>query len=163
MGGALCGDRSPEERAALRLRWNVEIPNAFIGKIEKPTNEELLAVLGPSAKLWNEYVDWMAAELGVATQEWKGVCVKKYGWALRLKVKARNIVYLSPCAGCFRVAFVLGDKAVAAARAAELPENASQALAESTRYPEGTGLRLIVKKAGDLSGICRLAEIKLAN
>jgi hypothetical protein len=141
----------------------VEILNAFIGKTEKPTSEELLAVLGPSATLWNEYVDWMAAELGVAAQEWKGVCVKKYWWALRLKLKARNIVYLSPCAGCFRVAFVLGDRAVAAARAAKLPENASKALAESTHYPEGTGLRLVVKKAKDLAGIRKLAEIKMAN
>jgi hypothetical protein len=141
----------------------VEIANAFIGKTEKPTNEELLVALGPSATLWNEYVDWMSSELGVAALEWNGVCVKKYGWALRLKVKARNIVYLSPCAGCFRVAFVLGDKAVAAARAARLPRNATKALAESTRYPEGTGLQLVVKKAKDLAGIRRLAEIKLAN
>ena len=77
----------------------MEARNAFIGKSEKPSPEELSAALGPTAILWNEFVAWMASELGVVTQEWKGVYPNKYGWSLRLKMKTRNIVYLSPYAG----------------------------------------------------------------
>jgi hypothetical protein len=89
--------------------------------------------------------------------------VKKYGWSLTLKVKKRTIVYLGPCMGCFRVAFALGDKAVAAVKHARLPKKILQALAEAPRYPEGTGLRLVVNKAADLEAIRMLAEIKLAH
>lgn len=141
----------------------MEVLNAFVGKREQPSPDEISAALGPSAPLWNEFVDWMATNLGATTQEWKGVCVNKYGWSLQLKLKKRTIVHLGPCVGCFRVAFALGDKAVAAARKSKLPRRVLQALAEATRYPEGTGLRLVVNKANDLAAIRKLAEIKLAN
>jgi len=141
----------------------VAVTNAFIGKTEQPTPEELTAVLGPSEKLWDELVQWMAKELGAATQEWKGVVPKKYGWSLRLKIKARNIVYLGPSTGCFSVAFALGDRALKAAKEAHFPAAVTQAIADAPRYPEGTGVRLVVKTARDLPAIRKLAEIKVAN
>jgi len=82
---------------------------------------------------------------------------------MRLKVKKRNIVYLSPCSGCFRVAFVLGDRAVAAARQSDLPKSTLKLLDEAPKYPEGTGVRLVVKAAKDLVAIRQFALIKLAN
>ena len=66
------------------------VTNAFIGKTEQPSPEELTAVLGPSEKLWEELIEWMATELGATNQEWKGVVPKKYGWSLRLKIKAEK-------------------------------------------------------------------------
>jgi hypothetical protein len=141
----------------------VAVVNAFIGKTEPPSPEELAGVLGPSEMPWNEFVEWMAAELGVTTREWKGVNPKKYGWTLRLKIKARNIVYLGPSTGCFQVAFVLGDRALKAARETRFPASVTQAIAEAPHYPEGMGLRLVVKSAKDLPAIRRLAEIKVAN
>jgi len=141
----------------------VELSNAFIGKAERPSPEEISAALGPTVDLWNEFIEWMASDLGVADQEWKGIYVHKYGWSLTLKRKKRTIVYLGPCAGCFRAAFTLSDKAVAAAKEARLPKKVLEALGEARRYPEGTGLRLVVNKAADLAAIRKLAEIKLAH
>ena len=68
----------------------MEYTNAFRGKPNQPGLAELTAALGPSTKLWNEFIQWMADVAGVATQEWKGICVNKYGWSLRLKQKSRN-------------------------------------------------------------------------
>jgi len=141
----------------------MEVLNAFIGKGEQPSSEEIAEALGPAAGLWNELIAWMATRLGVTTQEWRGICVHKYGWSLTLKLKKRTIVYMGPCIGCFRVAFTLGDKALAAAHAARLPRRIQQALAEAPRYAEGTGLRLVVNKSADLVPVRKLAEIKLAN
>jgi hypothetical protein len=72
-------------------------------------------------------------------------------------------VYLAPCVGCFRVAFILGDKAVAAARQGDLSKSTLKLIDEAPRYPEGTGLRLTVKAAKNLAAIRKLALIKLAN
>jgi len=108
-----------------------------------------------------QLVDWLA-EQGVSGQEWKSSGMK-YGWSLRLKQKKKNIVYLSPCAGCFRVAFVLGDRAVEAARNSGLSKTTVQVLDEAPHYPEGTGVRLMVKSAKDLADIRKLALVKLAN
>jgi len=138
----------------------MEAPNAFIGKSERPTDTELATALGASAPLWNSLIHDVAADFGAIIEEWKGVYPSKYGWTLRLRQKGRNIVYLSPCTGCFRVAFVLGDKAVQAARKAKLPEAVAQALATAPHYPEGTGLRLMVNRSSDLPAIRKLAQIK---
>jgi hypothetical protein len=82
---------------------------------------------------------------------------------MRLKLKKRNILYMAPCRGCFRVAFILGDKAVKAARQIKLPQRILKAIDDAPRYPEGTGVRLIVKRMSDLPAILKLAEVKLAN
>lgn len=139
----------------------MDTPNAFVGKTQPPTDNEVQTALGSSAAVWKLLVDWLA-EQGVSGQEWKSSGAK-YGWSLRLKFKKRNIVYLTPCDGCFRVAFVLGDRAVEAARKCGLPNSAMQALAEAPRYPEGTGVRLMVKSANDLPLVQKLALVKLAN
>jgi hypothetical protein len=136
-------------------------PNAFIGKATQPTLDELVSALGPAAIVWQELVDWFA-EQKVVDQEWKSYSPKA-GWSVRLKVKKRNIIYLSPCASCFIVGFIFGDKAVAAARQGGLSKSTLKLLDEAPRYPEGTGLQLTVKSSKDLAAIRKLALIKLAN
>ena len=139
----------------------MEFPNAFVGHSALPTTDEVDKALGTSATLWHELVDW-ARQHGVGGEEWK--CTSpKHGWSLRLQQKKRNIVYLCPCAGCIRVAFLLSDRAVAAARTARLPKRVLEELEQAPRYPEGTGLRLMVQKHADLAAIETLANIKMAN
>ena len=141
----------------------MEARNAFIGKSKQPSPEELSAALGPTATFWNGFVAWMGSELGVVTQEWKGVYPNKYGWSLRLKMKSRNIVYLSPYSGFFMVGFILSDRALKAAKEAHFSTAVAKAIAAAQHYPEGTGLRLPVKTARDLPPLRKLAAIKLAN
>jgi len=136
-------------------------PNAFIGKSTVPTAEEVAAALGKTAELWKELVDWLA-EQGASGQEWKAYSSKS-GWSLRLKVKKRNIIYLSPYSGNFCAGFIFGDKAVAAARQSNLSRATLKLIDEAPHYPEGTGLRLVVKAQKDLAAIRKLALIKLAN
>lgn len=140
----------------------METPNAFVGKVAQPTAEEVSHALGASHAAWIEFVDWLAVEQGVVDKEWKSSS-SKYGWSLRLKLKKRTIVYLAPCAGCFRVAFVLGDRAVAAARQSDLSKSTLKLLEEAPHYAEGTGVRLMVRGLKDLASIRKLALIKLAN
>jgi hypothetical protein len=140
----------------------MEIPNAFIAKIAKPTDEELTAALGASVEVWKELLNWLAEDKGVTDQEWKSTS-PKYGWSLLMKLKKRTILYLGPCDGCFRVAFVLGDRAIAAVSQSRLPKSTLKALDEAPRYAEGTGLRLIVKGSKDLAAIRILTTVKLAN
>jgi hypothetical protein len=141
----------------------MEFSNAFLGSPKQPSEVEVTAALGPTAKLWNEFIEWMAKDEGVAGQEWKGICANKYGWSLRLKQKSRNIVYLGPGDGCFMVSFALSDKALNAAKGEHLPKAVARALEAALRYPEGNALRLVVKSAGDLAAIRKIATIKLRN
>ena len=137
-------------------------PNAFIGKINKPTKDEWIAALGPGRAIWDQLIADFSADYGVDIQEWNSHSPKA-GWSLRLKHKERTIAYLSPCQGCFRIAFVLGDKAVAAARQSNLPARIIKIIDESRRYAEGTGIRLTINKIPDIAIARNLAAIKLAN
>jgi hypothetical protein len=142
-------------------RSKMEPANALIGKAAQPTETEVAAALGSTAELWNQLLDWLA-EQGIVEQEWSSYS-QKAGWSLRLKLKKRTIVYLSPCDGCFRVSFALGDRAVAAARQGGLSKSVLQLLDDAPRYAEGTGVRLMVKAPRDMAAIRKLALIKLAN
>ena len=136
--------------------------NAFINHAEQPTPEELATALGPTATIWNKLVGCLADEYGLNVQEWNSYSLKA-GWSMRLKLKKRNILYMSPCKDYFRVAFILGDKAVKATRQIKLPQRIAKAIEDAPRYPEGTGVRLIVKRMSDVPAIQKLAAIKLAN
>ena len=138
------------------------VPNAFIGRAEKPTDAELAAALGVTKPLWDGLLTEMAERHGATVQEWR--CFSpKTGWALRLKRAKRTIVWMAPCEGCFRVSFLLGGKAVLAARQSGLSVRMLKILDEAPRYPEGTGIRLQIKGAKDLPAVRKLALAKLEN
>lgn len=139
----------------------MDFPNAFIGRKSHPSAKDLAAHLGPSLTCWNELVSWLETK-GLDCSIWHSVSLK-YGWALRPALKARNILYLGPCEGCFRASFVLSDRAVAAARSADLPADLLKEIAVARRYAEGTGVRLLVKSQKDLPSVQKLVQIKLAN
>jgi hypothetical protein len=140
----------------------METANAFVNHAAQPTPEELSAALGSTAILWNKLTECLADEYGLTIQEWTSYSLKA-GWSMRLKLKKRNILYMAPCKDCFRVAFILGDKAVKAAHQSKLPQSITKAIDDAPRYPEGTGVRFVVKRVADLAGIQKLAAIKLAN
>ncbi len=138
------------------------LPNAFIDKPKKPTAAELTAALGPSKALWDRLLAGLADEHNLTVQEWNSYS-RKAGWSLRLKLKDRNILYLTPCQGCFFVSFALGDKAVTAARQSNLPPGVIKIINEAKRYAEGTAVRLEIKKPKDIEIVKQLAAIKLAH
>lgn len=136
--------------------------NAFIGKTKKPTEAEVTAALGATRPLWDQLLADLARDNGVDVLEWKSYSPKA-GWALRVMRKKRTIVWLGPCPGGFQVTFILGDRALMAARQAKLSKRTLKAIAEAPRYPEGTGVRLLVKGPRDMPDIKKLAVVKVEN
>jgi hypothetical protein len=84
--------------------------------------------------------------------------IQPEGWvrtAFPLRLGKRRIVYLAPREGWFLASFALGDRAVAALKAAGLPVELGK------RYAEGTAVRLEVRKAADVTLVKKVAVIKL--
>lgn len=136
--------------------------NAFAGKTDAPDAQELTRALGPAKALWDKLVDELQRKHEVNVQEW-GSHSPKAGWSLRLKRKDRIILYLIPLHDSFRVALVLGDRAMKIARQAKLPKSVLKTIAEARRYAEGTGIRIAVRGPEDLAAIEKLAVIKIEN
>jgi len=140
----------------------VDPTNAFIGRIVQPTPAEIERVLEKSAPAWKQFIEWMVKCESVGEEEWKSSSAK-YGWSLLMKKKKRTVVYLAPAVDCFRVSFVLGPRAVEAARESDLPPDTKKAIEDAPRYSEGTGVRFVVRYLKDLEPLRTLVQIKLAN
>jgi hypothetical protein len=136
--------------------------NAFIGKTEPPGDTEIATALGPAKATWDQLLSELARDHDINLLEWKCYSTKR-GWSLRAQRKQRTIVWLAPSDGCFTAALILGAKAMQAARQTELPQSVVAAMNEAPKYPEGTGVRLVVKSPSDVEAIKKLAAIKVAN
>jgi hypothetical protein len=136
--------------------------NAFIGKLKKPTSADLTKALGPAKSLWDQLLAELADQFDLVDQEWNSYS-PKYGWSLRLKRKKRNILYLVPSPTSFYVAFILGDKAIKAARESNLPKRVIKLIDTAKKYPEGTLIRLDIKKPKDIDVVAKLTAVKLDN
>ena len=138
----------------------VEFVNAFVGRNEAPADSDVSAVLGKAKDVWDRVLAELDQDLGLAKGEWNSYSPKA-GWAYRVKQKDRNIVYLSPGAGCFQATFVLGAKAMEAARESHLPQAVAGLLETAQKYPEGWVVRLRVATARDTVPVKKLAAAKL--
>jgi hypothetical protein len=135
--------------------------SAFADQEQPPDAAALAEMLGPAAKPWQALSAHVAKSWPPIEERWN-FAGAKFGWSLRLVQKKRVVVYLTPEAGHFLVGVVLGDRAVAAARAAGLPPAVLALLDAARRYGEGTGLRVEVRRAADLAAIRTLLAAKMA-
>jgi hypothetical protein len=143
----------------LALKKVEPLQNAFAGRAKRPTGKALKSALGGTYSIWQQLVSDLKHELQLDGEDWHSSSVR-YGWALRLQKKKRNIVYLAPRAGSFMAAFALSDKAIAAARKSELPAHVLKILADARRYAEGTAVRIEVRGSEDVNAVKILANIK---
>jgi hypothetical protein len=68
-----------------------------------------------------------------------------------------------PCRKHFLAGFVLGEKAMQAVRASDLPASILDAINAAPKYGEGRGVRLEVRTKADVVNMAILAAIKMEN
>ena len=133
----------------------------FSDKGHSPDDRAFAAALGPAWKLWLEIRKHVELVCGTWTGEWKHYGAKS-GWILKSLAGKRNMFFLTPCEGYFRLGFVFGDKAVAAIEASGLPAGLVAEVRDAKKYAEGRGLRLEVRTPGDVAIVKKLIIIKAA-
>jgi hypothetical protein len=131
-------------------------------KTRVPDDRQLAEVLGESKRFWDAITDHLTKEYEPVTEEWK-YSGKKWGWSLRLINRKRTILYLTPGDGFYYTGFVLGGKAVEVAQQSDLPNDVLDAINNSPKYAEGTGVRLEVRTKEVLEAVKMLARIKMDN
>ncbi len=136
--------------------------SAFSDKSRQPGVDELEETLGRTRVHWNRLVTHIAARYAPLDETWN-FAGAKWGWSLRLKRKKRTVLYMTPCKKHFLVGFVLGEKAVQAARETDLPRSVLTVIDEAKKYAEGRAVLLEIRNQRDLEVAKRLAEIKMAN
>jgi hypothetical protein len=133
----------------------------FDDKSKPPKDAELATVLKDTFLFWNELKKLIALRFKPLSTEW-GFSSKTTGWGMRLKNRARTVLYMTPCEGYFLASFALGDKAVKAAHKDDLPLSVLKVIDNAKTYAEGRGVRLEVRNGRDVRNVEKLAAIKMA-
>ena len=136
--------------------------SAFDDKATAPTEHDVQATLGPAYARWTKLIALVEERVETLVPIWK-FAGKTTGWGLRLVHGERVILYMTPQPEQFLVSVVLGERAVAAARAARLPAQIWRAIEAAPRYAEGRGIRIPVRTTAQLPALARLARIKFEN
>jgi hypothetical protein len=136
--------------------------SVFTDRSKKPDGKRLVKALGKSGPHWTAIKAHITKKHGEALEEWK-YYGPKAGWVLKVLLKKRNLFFLTPLKGYFRVAFVFGDKAALAVEKSRLRAAVRKDLREARRYAEGRALRLEVKSPQDATSVKKLIDIKIAN
>jgi len=132
----------------------------FNNKFEEPNEEMLASVLGETKEWLDAICEFIKKEFGNFHTEWK-YYGSKLGWSLKLFHKKRNVLFVAPEHGYFRVAFTLGEKAFGDVMQSDLPDRIKQELNEATVYAEGRALRMEIRKKEDIEPLWQLIRIKL--
>jgi hypothetical protein len=136
--------------------------SVFADRSKKPDDKRLVKAIGKSGPHWTAIKAHIVKKHGEALEHWK-YYGPKAGWVLRVLLKKRNLFFLTPLKGYFRVTFVFRDKAGLAVEKSRLPAAVRNELKEARRYAEGRALRLEVKSQMDLTSVKKLIDIKVAN
>ena len=134
----------------------------FLDKSVKPENESLVKALGKTATLWEKLRSDLEDEYGELIEDWKFYS-QKSGWTMKLLRKKRNLFFMTPQEGYFRMTFVFGDRAVSEVEKSDVPKNLIKALLSAKKYAEGRGLTVDVKDASDVQNVQKLIDIKVHN
>lgn len=137
------------------------MPSVFTDKAQRPTAEDVAAALGKAHPRWQALRESVQEAHGPLTEEWY-FAGKSHGWAFRLKDPKRTIVYMTPGRDHFVASLVLGERACAIAAGTPLPDAVRAAIADAPKYVEGRGIRVTVRRAGDVTAVRTLVAIKVS-
>ena len=131
-------------------------------KLVEPNDQMLAAELGNTKEYLDKIGSFVKEEFGDLTLEWK-YYGQKSGWILKMFYKKRNVLFIVPCKGFFRVAFTFGENAVNGIIASELPEFIKNEILVARKYSEGRTIQLEIKTDEQYDNILNLIRIKLKN
>ncbi len=134
----------------------------FDDQLVEPNEQMLSAELGEANGYFNEICLFIRERYESFIAEWK-YYGKSSGWVLKLLVKKRNVLFIIPCRGYFRVSFTFGDKAVHEIMEKELPGFNKQELLNAKKYAEGRTIQFEVKTEDECRNVLVLIAIKLDN
>jgi hypothetical protein len=122
---------------------------------EEPTRAEVDEILGEGEALLETFLE-RNPEL---RPEWK-YYGPKHGWSLKVFRKKRNMCFVGREPGAIAMGFVLGERAYDRLLTLDLRPTLRETVEGAKRFPEGRGIRLILRDVSDLEDAQVLLEVK---
>ena len=132
----------------------------FDKKSVEPDDRMLRQQLGKTKEYLDKISSFIKDQYGDLNLDWK-FYGQKSGWILKMFNKKRNVLFVVPCSGYFRIAFTFGDKAVEEVIGSGLPDSIKQELLAAKKYSEGRTIQLEIKTSEQCENILSLIRIKM--
>lgn len=116
-------------------------------------------MIGPMLPAWQELTHFIR-ENYPADEDFKFLYGKKYGWALRFRIRGQLLTSLYPTAGGFTAQINLSPEAVEQALDMQFGKNVQGTIARANPYPEGRWLFIPVESADDIHDIKQLLALR---
>ena len=134
----------------------------FEDKTHQPTAFDLEIKLGQAYSFWKDIVEQMQGNFQNVVEEW-AYSGAKYGWSMRLCIKKRRIIYLTPCEYSMKVGMVLGQKAYDQIAELDINPALKELVLSAPKYGEGYGFSFDLEKEEWLEDVKKLIAVKVGD
>lgn len=134
--------------------------SAFNDKKQQLSEDEIDHMVGAALPVWTALIKYIRKKY-LSEEDFKFLYGKKYGWALRFRIRKKLLTSLYPTADGFTVQINLSQKAIAQAEKMKLGKNVMEAIAKAKAYPEGRWLFIPVRSADEIGDIKQLLNLRI--
>ena len=132
----------------------------FTDRAQEPTPDAIEQALDSRHLLWTELLGTLLGVTDGLAANW-AFYKKATGWLLRIQRKKFTVCTVLPTPDALVVIFLLPERAVEAAREAELPEEVVLAMDDASVSKFGHAFNLYITIETQLDAVATLARIKL--
>ncbi len=133
----------------------------FVEKSRIPNEQLFISTLKETFEYYTEIFKQLKQMKPNIWTEWK-YYGKKNGWLLKHLDDKRNVFFLVPHEGFFKLSFTFGDKAVCQIIASDtISSHIKELIQAAKKYSEGTPILLTVKSENDVGQAIELVKYKL--
>ena len=126
-----------------------------------PTEEIVAENLGKKFALWQTFFEEIHANQPDLATEWRYYNDGK-SWLMKITRKKKTVVWLTVCAGMFRITAYVTEKARAAVTASALSDACKEQFLTGKRFGKLAAITVTFKKKADLKDARALIALKLA-
>jgi hypothetical protein len=127
-----------------------------------PNDAMLAHELGEALDWFRQICTNIENNIGSLTIQWK-YYGQQSGWVMKLIHHKRNLLFVVPLRGSFRVVFTFGDKAFNMILSSDVSEAVKRELLQVPRHTEGRTIQLAVHDEDQLDTVFKLLKIKHNN
>lgn len=132
----------------------------YTDKLILPNELMLKNDLSESYKFFDKITRYLDVKYGGLSQIWK-FYNQKSGWILKLLTKDKNVLFVIPCEGYFKVAFTFGEKATNLILNSDFSDFIKKELSNTKKFAEGRTIQIEINKDFDCDEVLKLIDIKL--
>jgi len=132
----------------------------FTDKNRKPTDAELIDIIGTTKNKWNLLFHYLTDDLHLKGElKFYGV---NYGWALRFNKAGKSVIALYPNKDCITVQIILNGNQVSKALSSGLSPEIIQIINDTEMIHEGKWIYLNIDENTDIKDIIQLIDLRIS-